>query len=53
MDKVRKSKVCPECGKNYMEHRKYTDGSSICIHKKKRGLFGFTEIEGCYLKSKS
>ena len=48
----RKSKVCPDCGKDYIKHTKYTDGSSIYIHKRKQGSFGFTEIEGCFIKSK-
>jgi hypothetical protein len=44
-----KTKMCPDCGKKYIALREYTDGSKMYVHKKKKGLFGITEINGCFI----
>ena len=49
--KAKKGK-CPECGKKYIEHREYTDGSSVYIHEKKTSMFGITELtKVCFIKN--
>ena len=41
---------CPECGKRYIEHREYTNGSSMYIHEKKTRMFGTELTKVCFIK---
>lgn len=50
-----KKKVCPNCGRSFIRHKKYTKGDEIFIHKEEVLKIPFPHVsvtDSCFISNK-